>query len=67
MLDGSTSSSLFTSIPGYVVYSTRVGFRMGLHELVVDVENIGDENYRGLSWGADAPGRGVSLRYAVRF
>jgi hemoglobin/transferrin/lactoferrin receptor protein len=67
VLGGSTSSSLFTSIPGYVVYNARFGFRMGLHELVVDIENIGDENYRGLSWGADAPGRGVSLRYGVRF
>jgi hypothetical protein len=34
---------------------------------VVDFENIGDENYRGLSWGMDAPGRGVSVRYGLTF
>jgi hypothetical protein len=33
----------------------------------VDFENIGDENYRGVSWGMDAPGRGIFLRYALRF
>jgi len=67
VLDGSTSSALFTAIPGYFVYSARLGFRAGSHELVVDFENIGDENYRGLSWGMDAPGRGVSVRYGLTF
>ena len=33
------------------------------HELIVDCENLNDENYRGISWGVDAPGRGVSVRY----
>ena len=37
------------------------------HEVLFDVENITDENYRGISWGIDAPGRGVYLRYALRF
>ena len=35
--------------------------------LLVDVENLTDENYRGISWGMDAPGRGVSMRYGVRW
>ena len=39
----------------------------GAHELIVDVENLNDENYRGLSWGMDAPGRGLSVRYVARF
>ncbi len=26
-----------------------------------------DENYRGISWGMDAPGRGLSVRYMYRF
>ena len=43
------------------------GVRIGRHELIVDFENVTDENYRGVSWGVDAPGRGVSLRYNARF
>jgi hypothetical protein len=34
---------------------------------VVDVENITDQNYRGISWGLDAGGFGVSIRYQGRF
>ena len=37
------------------------------HEILVDLENLGDENYRGISWGLDAPGRGVYVRYSLRF
>jgi hypothetical protein len=32
-----------------------------------ELENLTDRNYRGISWGLDAPGRGVFARYAVRF
>ncbi|HXH06390.1 MAG TPA: TonB-dependent receptor [Vicinamibacterales bacterium] len=64
---GVSSAPLFTAIPGYVVFGVRVGVRAGAHEVVVDAENLGDENYRGVSWGMDAPGRGVSVRYAYRF
>jgi hypothetical protein len=67
VLGTATSSSLFTAIPGYAAYGARFGLRSGRHEVVVDLENLSDENYRGLSWGMDAPGRGVSLRYGVRF
>ena len=67
VLGPATSSSLFTAIPGYAAFGARVGVRVGRHEVVVDLENLGDENYRGLSWGMDAPGRGVSVRYGVRF
>jgi hypothetical protein len=41
--------------------------RIGRHELLVDAENLTDENYRGPSWGVDAPGRGIALRYVTRF
>ena len=64
---GVNSSSLFTEIPGYVVFGVRGGVRVGKHELLVDLENLGDENYRGISWGVDAPGRGISIRYVARF
>ena len=67
VLGTATSSSLFTGIPGYAAVGARFGMRAGRHEVVVDLENLTDENYRGLSWGMDAPGRGVSLRYGVKF
>ena len=38
-----------------------------MHQLLIDAENLNDENYRGISWGIDAPGRGISVRYVARF
>jgi outer membrane receptor protein involved in Fe transport len=68
VLGTASSSSLFTSIPGYVTFNVRGGWRLGGgHELLVDVENITDRNYRGISWGMDAPGFGVYVRYQGRF
>ena len=67
VLGTASSSSLFTAIPGYFAFGARIGFRVGPHQLVIDFENLSDKNYRGLSWGMDAPGRGVSARYAVKF
>ena len=64
---GVNSSSLFTALPGYQTVGVRSGVRLGHHELLIDVENLTDENYRGISWGMDAPGRGVSVRYVARF
>ena len=61
-------SSLLTAIPGYAVFGVRGAWRLGTHhEVLFDFENLGDENYRGISWGLDAPGRGFYLRYALRF
>jgi outer membrane receptor protein involved in Fe transport len=68
VLGAAASSSLFTAVPGYVTFNVRGGYRFGVgHELLLDVENISDRNYRGISWGIDAPGFGVSLRYVGRF
>ena len=64
---GVNSSSLFTAVPGYATFGVRFGIRQGRHELTVHAENLGDKNYRGISWGVDAPGRGISARYSVRF
>ena len=53
------STSLFTEIPSYAVFGLRGALRFGTrHEVLFDLENLGDENYRGISWGMDAPGRG---------
>ena len=64
---GLASNSLFTAVPGYTVYGIRGGIRFGDDELLIDLENLGDENYRGPSWGMDAPGRGLYVRYGMRF
>jgi hemoglobin/transferrin/lactoferrin receptor protein len=64
---GVNSSSLYTAVPGYATFGVRAGLRSRPHELVVDFENLNDENYRGISWGVDAPGFGISLKYLLRF
>jgi hemoglobin/transferrin/lactoferrin receptor protein len=64
---GVNSSSLFTAVPGFGTFGVRSGARFGAHELIVDFENLNDENYRGISWGVDAPGRGVSVKFVARF
>ncbi len=65
---GVSSAPLFTALPGYVALSVRTGVRLsGAHEIVVDVENLTDRNYRGISWGVDAPGIGVTVRYRTSF
>ena len=56
-----------TAMPSYAVFGIRFGIRAGPHAILVDAENLGDENYRGISWGMEAPGRGISARYQVRF
>lgn len=67
VLGSAASSSLFTEIPGYATAGVRGAARIGAHEILIDLENLADENYRGVSWGVDAPGRGVSVRYVTRF
>jgi outer membrane receptor protein involved in Fe transport len=64
---GVDSSSLFPTIPGYATFGVRAGLQFGRHKVTVDAENLNDKNYRGLSWGMDAPGRGVSFKYSRTF
>jgi hemoglobin/transferrin/lactoferrin receptor protein len=65
---GVNSASMFTAVPGYITFNVRGGLKLGEgHDITVDFENIGDRNYRGISWGLDAPGRGIFLRYNARF
>ena len=52
---------------GYATLGVRGGIGAGRHRLTVDVENLTDKNYRGISWGVDAPGFGVNVRYSLRF
>ena len=64
---GINSSSLFMAVPAYFTLGTRLGLRAQPHELVVDLWNLTDENFRGISWGVDAAGFGATVRYQVRF
>lgn len=64
---GVNSGVLFSAVPGYVTAGVRAGLKLGKHELMIDAENLNDKNYRGISWGIDAPGRGVTVRYVARF
>jgi hemoglobin/transferrin/lactoferrin receptor protein len=64
---GVNASSLFPAIPGYATFGVRASFRAGRHQLTIDAENLGDRNYRGISWGMDASGRGISVKYSTRF
>ena len=64
---GVNSGVLFAAVPSYVAYGVRGGLRFGAHQLLIDASNLSDENYRGISWGIDAPGRGIAVRYVTRF
>ncbi|MCS6817982.1 MAG: TonB-dependent receptor [Blastocatellia bacterium] len=65
---GVESAPLFRAIPGYVVFNVRLGVHLGEnHRLIAEVENLTDRNYRGISWGLDAPGRSLFLRYQYTF
>jgi hemoglobin/transferrin/lactoferrin receptor protein len=67
VLGAANSAPLFTAVEGYAMIGMRGGVRFGEHEFFVDGENLTDKNYRGISWGLDAPGIGVNVRYAFRF
>ncbi len=65
---GVTSAPLYTAVPGYATFNVRGGFRISERQsLMLDFENIGDRNYRGISWGVDAPGRSLTAYYRVSF
>jgi len=62
------SIPLFPELPGYGLFNLRGGFRVNENsDFSFDFENIGDKNYRGVSWGIDGPGRSVSVRYSYKF
>jgi hemoglobin/transferrin/lactoferrin receptor protein len=70
VLGGATASPqpLYDHIPGYGLVNVRAGFRLNeRHDVSIDFENITDQNYRGLAWGIEGPGRSVTGRYRFRF
>jgi outer membrane receptor protein involved in Fe transport len=60
------ASPLYSEVPGYTTFGVRSGLSFGKSELLFDFENLTDENYRGPSWGVDAPGRGFYVSYRIR-
>jgi outer membrane receptor protein involved in Fe transport len=66
--DANSNVPLFTAVPGYALIGLRGGMRFGERsEVLFDFENIGDKQYRGISWGIDGAGRGVTVRYRYKF
>jgi outer membrane cobalamin receptor len=68
VVDNNTLVPLFPQLPGYGLAGVRGSFKFAdRSELFVDFENIFDKSYRGISWGIDGAGRGVTLRYRYEF
>jgi len=68
VIDNDTLAPLFPYVPGYGLVGVRSGIRFAeKSEIFVDFENIFDKSYRGISWGVDGAGRGVTLRYRYEF
>ena len=68
VVDDNTSVPLFNAVPGYGLIGLRGAFRFAdRSEIVIDFENIADKSYRGISWGVDGPGRGMTVRYRYQF
>jgi hemoglobin/transferrin/lactoferrin receptor protein len=68
VVDNNSNLPLFTAVPGYGLVGLRGAVRVTERsEFLFDFENIGDKQYRGISWGVDGAGRGVTLRYRYKF
>ena len=53
--------------PSTWIVGALVERRLGNARWFLNLENLTDEVYRGISWGMDAPGRGITARYVYRF
>ena len=68
IVNNDTLVPLFPYLPGYGLVGVRGAVKFTeKSELFVDFENIFDKSYRGISWGIDGAGRGVTLRYRYSF
>ncbi|MBL8220634.1 MAG: TonB-dependent receptor [Bryobacterales bacterium] len=62
------SAPQFTEIPGYGVCGVRGGISLNARtDVFADLSNLADKNYRGIGWGIDGPGRGITIRLRHRF
>jgi hemoglobin/transferrin/lactoferrin receptor protein len=63
LLGTTASAPLFPALPGYGVFGLRGGISVSERlSLYLDAGNLADKSYRGMSWGVDGAGRGVSLQ-----
>jgi hemoglobin/transferrin/lactoferrin receptor protein len=68
VVDADTFVPLFPHLPGYGLVGVRTAFKFWEgSEIFVDFENVFDKSYRGISWGIDGAGRGVTVRYRYEF
>ena len=68
VVNNDTAVPLFPYLPGYGLVGVRGAFKFREgSEIFVDFENIFDKSYRGISWGVDGAGRGVTVRYRYEF
>ncbi len=68
VLGSATSAPMFAAIPGWGTVGIRAGMPIGeSSDLFLDFSNIADKNYRGIGWGMDGAGRGVTLKWRMRF
>jgi hemoglobin/transferrin/lactoferrin receptor protein len=68
VINNDTLVPLFPYLPGYGLVGVRGAIKFGERsEVFVDFENIFDKSYRGISWGIDGAGRGVTVRYRYEF
>ncbi|HBY61896.1 MAG TPA: hypothetical protein DEH78_18915, partial [Solibacterales bacterium] len=68
VLGTATSAPLFTGVAGYALFGLRGGWRISERStLLADFSNVLDQSHRGVSWGADGPGRGFTARYRFDF
>ena len=68
VVDNNTNVPTHIAVAGYGLVGIRGAYRFGERsEVFVDFENIFDKSYRGISWGIDGPGRGLTVQYRYRF
>ena len=66
--DNNTVVPTHPYLAGYGLVGVRGGWKFDdKSEIFVDFENIFDKSYRGISWGIDGGGRGVTVRYRYSF
>jgi hypothetical protein len=58
---------MFAAVAGYAAFGVRGGFPTGpKSSLLLDLSNLADRNYRGVGWGVDAAGFGITVKWKVR-
>lgn len=66
--DNNTVVPTHPYLAGYGLVGVRGGMKFNKSsEILVDFENVLDKSYRGISWGIDGAGRGVTMRYRYSF